>query len=174
MAPAEKGIFQRKEGLASVMADAGKTLTVLPFGYKDAPTAHSQNSIFLLTCISGSGKVLGSINLSLLDSPLLGGRQALQGNWSLSANPRGDQKGIFYFINTKKSSPSAAKVNEFVYLAWKSELIKMNQNPSEHERPERMGHVVWNWHFGPQQKPPERWAHPGNLLALSRNFRLSH
>ena len=53
----------------SVVEDADKTLIVLPFGYKDAPMAHSQNSIYLLSCISGSGKVFGSIDLSLPDFP---------------------------------------------------------------------------------------------------------
>lgn len=51
-----------------------------------------------------------------------------------------------------KPSRSAAKVSEFVHLAWKGEPIRINQNWRINDCPEAIGHLVWNWHVRPESK----------------------
>lgn len=54
--------------------------------------------------------------------------QALQGDCGQLANPPGAYKDTCSLISTNKLSQPTAKGTEFIHLAWKDNLIRMNQN----------------------------------------------
>lgn len=54
--------------------------------------------------------------------------QALQGDCGQLANPPGAYKDTCSLISTNKLNQPTAKGTEFVHLAWKDNLIGMNQN----------------------------------------------
>lgn len=70
LVPSEKGNFERKEGLASVVADVGQTLIVLPFGYKDAPRALHKRGFTFQVVFQGVEKYMGQLTC-LYQVPLL-------------------------------------------------------------------------------------------------------
>jgi hypothetical protein len=104
---------------------------VWPFDYKNA---HRPIKIYHLPFELQFWKwlnfwELGSLTCPPPDPSFAGvGKHCKVTTVSLLATSPGTYKEPWYFISTKKLNQPTAKVIEFVHLAWKGELIRINQS----------------------------------------------